>query len=278
MILDIRIHDVGHGGCAVATAPNGKRLMVDCGHSSDLVRPWSPSVAYAGIPIECLVVSNYDEDHVSNLPELVANVPLGCISRNTSVSAVDLAYLKLENGAGRGISTLSGWMGTPASAPTFMPDLGGMVCTQFWCHYPSDFVDENNLSVVTFVEWGPFSIVFPGDLEASGWSKLLERPLFRTKLAGVNVFVASHHGRTSGCCDDVFAICGDGPCYPEIVVMSDRDKQFDSQETLGWYAYRCRGIPTQPSGIRKVYTTRNDGHLVITVGYDGRWVIAPEYR
>lgn len=270
MPITIKIFDVGHGACAVIAAPNEKLLMIDCGHSND--RPWRPSEAFTNRTIEELVVSNYDEDHVSDLEALMAKRPPSplWITRNPSVSASDLANLKMENGMGSGIARLKRWMEVvEGKIFTGGPDLGTL--TKRWYYNDhADFDDENNLSVVTFVEHGGFRIVFPGDLESAGWQKLLKNQHFANELRTMDVFVASHHGRDSGCCDEVFKIC-----KPQIVVMSDRDKQFDSQETTGWYRNRSKGI-NHYGNRRHVFTTRRDGDITIQAYENSTWDIFTE--
>lgn len=257
--MNIEIFDVEHGTCIVATSPGGKRLMLDCGHNSS--KPWRPSVHYQGKAIENLVVSNYDEDHVSDQTDLMSNTSLAFISRNTSVSANDLARLKAENGMGDGIARLKRWMSAVEGKPSGgNPDYDVMSHQYFYNSYPNHFNDENNLSVLSVVECYGFKLVYGGDLETPGWEKIIERDSVQAALAGTNVFVASHHGRKSGQCQAVMDIC-----RPQIVVMSDRDKQFNSQETTPWYKDRCSGI-NYGGGQRYVFTTRNDKNIAINVG------------
>jgi beta-lactamase superfamily II metal-dependent hydrolase len=231
------------------------------------------------MPIEVLVISNYDEDHVSDLPNLLSRVPVRFIARNPSVRSSDLMRLKMEYGADAGIMRLMGVMrGIEASPPLVTgPDLGTVSAKAYWNKYPY-FDDENNLSLVTFVEWAGFRMVFGGDLEKAGWKNLLSSEEFRDELRTIDVFVASHHGRESGCCDEVFKIC-----RPQIVVMSDRDRLFETQNTSSWYHARCSGIyDTTAQEQRHVYTTRCDGALRIGVYVDSRgvtrWRVVPHSR
>ena len=267
MVIDF--HDVGHGSCVVVTSPEGKRLMIDCGHDSTL--PWFPSIHYNGINIENLIVSNFDEDHLSDLEDLMKNVKLSFITRNNSVSSSVLRQMKNKYGMGPGIKRLCRWMesveGKPSSDKS--DQYGSVNVESFWNEYPNDFEDENNLSVISFVEYSGFRAVFTGDLEVAGWMKLLERDYICRKLKDVNVFVASHHGRDSGCCDDVFKIC-----EPQIVLMSDKGKQFDTQNTTGWYKQRSSGIGYN-GARRHVFTTRNDGAIRIDVG-PSHWNISTQ--
>lgn len=258
--MEIEIFDVEHGGCALVTADNKRRILIDCGHNS--TTGWRPSWALprCGIHrIDLLVVSNYDEDHVSDLPNLIKDVEISALSRNKSVSSGNLRQMKAENGMGTGIDALASMIDSYTAAADPL-DLGDLQRSVFYNNYP-EFEDENNLSVVTILCYHDFGIIFPGDIEKAGWLTLLRRTDFRAALAGVKVFVASHHGRESGYCADVFKYC-----TPDIVVFSDSGIQYDTQETLGLYRKHVKGI--RLNGIdRYVLTTRKDG--VIFFNKDG---------
>ncbi|WP_137786611.1 hypothetical protein [Sphingomonas sp. 3P27F8] len=276
-LVKIEIHDVDHGGCTVITGPAGHRLMLDCGLCSD--RPWYPSIAYGGERIDTLMLMNLDEDHCEDLPHLWRACAVGGLVTNPTVDARALRSMKVECGMRAGVAKATeilerfgtGFLGD------WSHDLGGVAWHVFWNRYRVDFTDTNNLSLAAFVQFGPFTILFGGDLERPGWRQLLKNPAFRAKLATTTVYVASHHGRENGCCDEIFDIC-----HPELVIFSDGRKQYGTQETRDWYARRTRGILDfgRPGGLlgqplRKVMTTRRDGTITIEVGTDGRfWVSA----
>jgi beta-lactamase superfamily II metal-dependent hydrolase len=273
--MRIEVHDVDHGGCTVITGPTGHRLMLDCGLSRD--RPWYPSITYRDQRIDTLMLMNLDEDHCEDLPHLWRNCSIGGIVSNPTVDAQALRSMKAECGMRAGVeaaTTILERFG-PGFLGDWSHDLGGVAWHVFWNRYRADFTDTNNLSLATFVHFGPFTILFGGDLERAGWRRLLRNPNFRAKLATTTVYVASHHGRENGCCDEVFEICS-----PELVIFSDGSKQYGTQETRDWYAKRARGIPdvSKPAGllrqpVRKVMTKRRDGTIMIEVGDDGRfWV------
>ena len=125
--------------------------------------------------------------------------------------------------------------------------------------YPT-FTDTNNLSLLTFLDIGTVSCVLPGDLERAGWLALLKDSEVCQLLARVNVFVASHHGRESGYCQEVFDYCS-----PSLVVMSDGPVEYDTQKMASTYAQHATGEWWFNGGSdtewRKVVTTRNDGHI-----------------
>jgi beta-lactamase superfamily II metal-dependent hydrolase len=267
MPMTVDFFDVGHGNCTMITAPNGKTMMIDCGHSQR--RPWYPSEHFAGQTIEFLVVTNFDEDHVSDFPGVIDRCFINAFYWNTSITPNDLLYVKDDSPLGKGIEALHEVMvaNQDYSSWNYFPDLGPIERTHFFNRYPSSFDDANNLSVVTFISYAGHKFVFPGDLEEAGWLSLLKRPGFAEELKDVNVFVASHHGRKSGCCAEVF-----DHCNPRIVVMSDRNKAFDTQETVPWYASRVSGVDWL-GAKRYVYTTRNYGDIRITIKDDGTWAI-----
>jgi hypothetical protein len=128
----------------------------------------------------------------------------------------------------------------------------------------------NDLSLVVVAQFGVFKIVFAGDLEVTGWRRLLGLPSFRQDLLGTSVFVASHHGRESGCFTELFDLF-----RPQLVIISDDERQFDSQDTDDWYRNRCSGaiFGENPNMRRYVATTRKDGSMRIDVDAAGRWWI-----
>jgi beta-lactamase superfamily II metal-dependent hydrolase len=278
--MKIEIHDVGHGGCAVIETPVGKKLMVDCGHNSDPANYWWPSVHYYGHAIDLLAVTNLDEDHLSDFGDLIRATRVQQVLTNLTIDAPALAIMKSNGEMGRGTRAFHSWLGGGstmrpiAAAPA---DLSPLQYRAYNNRFGSDFARTNDLSVVLVVQFGSFKILFSGDLENPGWRRLLQRQDFQLELlGGINVFVASHHGRVSGCCEEIFNYC-----RPDIFIISDGDKQFDSQETSDWYKTRANGITdfTRPEGLgygrRWVLTTRQMGHLRIAVEAQGRYRIDP---
>jgi hypothetical protein len=143
-----------------------------------------------------------------------------------------------------------------------------------------DFTDTNNLSLAVFVKFGSFTALFGGDLETPGWKRLLLNSDFRARLREVSLYVASHHGRESGKCDEVFQ-----HCRPSLVVFSDGPKEHETQEATDWYARRAWGVPdySRPAGLlgqprRYVMTTRSDGTIHIDIAENGRWNVTTSQR
>lgn len=272
--MKIDIYNVNHGQCAVITAPNGRRLMIDCGDRLERDRWWAPSLEFCSQTIELLALMNLDEDHLSNFPLTQRYVQVGQILTNPTVGAAVLLALK-RDGMGTGTKAVYHWLNNPFKAPPRpAPDFGAVRVWWYWNPYiPGVSTGTNNLSLVLFVQYGGFRIAFTGDMEAAGWRELLLRyPGLAQDLRGTCIFVAPHHGRVSGCSEEVFAVC-----RPELVIMSDAARQYETQDTDGWYRARCSGaiVIADPSQRRYVATTRKDGDMHIDVFPDASWIWRP---
>lgn len=264
--MEIEIFDVEHGACALVTADNDRRILVDCGHNTSTGWRPSKSLPARGIRnVDRLVVSNYDRDHVSDLPDLLANVGVPVLSRNPSVSPSVLRLMKAENGMDPGIGTLAYMAGNYYTQDLPVPqDFGALQIDHFWNTYPV-FTDENNLSLVTILHYHNLGVIMPGDIEKAGWRQLLQRAEFRSALAGVNIFVASHHGRENGYYPEVFDWCS-----PEVVIFSDGSVVHETQKTAALYRQHARGITFFDRQTRFVLTTRKNGSIRISqTGFGG---------
>jgi beta-lactamase superfamily II metal-dependent hydrolase len=263
--MKVEIFDVGAGACALLTGDNGERLMIDCGSNADGWRPGTYLTERGIHRIEMLAITNYDEDHLRGLPNLLdSGVQIGCIVRNPSVDWPTIQTLKSDTGVGPGIKRLFYELQntfTSSMQPSEYPTFGGLVWTKFWNNHPF-FDDENNLSMALFLEWQGVGIMFPGDLEIPGFEALVQRQDFCAALARTNVYVASHHGRESGCSPAAFSHMRSVEC----VVVSDKGYMYDTQETWQTYRNLCTGGGVyfrDEIARRFVLTTRNDGKITI---------------
>ena len=256
--MEIRIFDVEHGFCSYIISDNGNVILIDCGHNDTTgFRPseYLPRNRCTGI--EQLIISNYDEDHISDLPNLLAALPVQVLSRNRLIDVPTLRNLKAQSGpispAMTAFLRIHGEYTEPVTNPPLFTNLEIL---QFYNDYPT-FTDTNNLSLITFIFYFNFGIIYPGDIEKPGWMRLLGDVNFRNALNRMNVFIASHHGRESGYCAEVFDYC-----YPDIAIISDTRIQYQTQEIS--YRSHVKGIPWSDGNNRFVLTTRSDGMIQIT--------------
>lgn len=282
--MRLRVWDVEHGACAMlqhfSVTPNGnvagKLAMIDSGDSS----AWSPSTAIRAASrttIEYLFITNADQDHMSDLAGLQdAGIDVKVLFRNPSYTSEQIRQIKLGSGP---LTSDAKWyvdacstFNQPAPEP-FDQHMGGITATCYWNSYPL-FTKTNDLSLVVFIKYRGFTILFPGDLEKPGWSALLQRPAFREELGKIDVLVASHHGRENGFCPDTFLYCS-----PKAIVISDKLIEHETQETVPNYRSVAKesGVVVRTTGkTRHVLTTRRDGWIQFEVHDDGGFFIDTE--
>jgi beta-lactamase superfamily II metal-dependent hydrolase len=262
--MDLKIFDVEHGACALLTADNGTRLMIDCGHNAST--GWRPGTYLRQdwiTTLEMLAITNYDEDHVSGAENLFDNIDVRWLSRNSSVSADTIKKLKSEDGMGPGIERLVEEISKYASTgdgSASPPAFGGLDERKIFYNSYATFEDENNLSMATFLKCHGIGVMFTGDLEKAGFAALLKHnESFKQALSETQVYVASHHGRETGCSEEIL------PFLKNVyyVVISDKGYMYDTQRTLPFYRKIAKGGPFR-GATRHVLTTRRDGRIGFT--------------
>ncbi len=256
--MKFEILDVEHGFAAYAIAGDGSVLLFDCGHSPTC-RPSDYLWAQGIRVIRRLFVTNYDEDHIADLPMLRQKFEIEILTRNSTVNSTQLRNLKeppISSAMKTLIQMVDSYKGKVSTAKLEPP---GIQVQTFYNDYPL-FTDTNNLSLLTFLDIGNVSFALPGDVERPGWLELLKNPDVCELLKRVNIFVASHHGRENGYCKEVFDYCS-----PSLVVMSDGPVQYDTQKMANTYGEHAKGawFNHQQRGKqwRKVVTTRKDGNI-----------------
>lgn len=278
----LRIWDVEHGQCAMLTHVQnnvpGRLAMIDSGCTDS----WHPSkhIRYAlnRTRLDYLFITNADQDHMSDLAGLWdEGLTVPVMYRNPTYTGDEYRRIKeadapLTKDASRYASSCSTF-NAPVSEP-FNTHMGGITCTTFHNPYPA-FTDTNNLSLAVFIKYANMKFLFPGDLEGPGWEALLQRYDFIQELTGTNVLVASHHGRRSGFYEALF-----DKISPSVVVISDKSKAHDTQETVPDY----REV-VKPDGVlvrttdkrRRVLTTRRDGWIEFICN-DTHYAIDTEFK
>jgi beta-lactamase superfamily II metal-dependent hydrolase len=256
--MRLQIFDVEHGACALLTCDDSTRLMIDCGFNAST--GWKPGTYLRGqgiTKLEMFVITNYDEDHADAANDLFDNIDVQWLLRNRSVSAQTIRQLKSEDRMGPGIERLvseieSSFIGNGTSP---LPTFQGLEREVYYNDYPV-FDDENNLSVALLLRCHGTGVMFTGDLEKAGWRELLKADAFQNALRRTNILIASHHGRESGCCEEIIQYC-ENVFY---VVISDKGYTYETQQTIPFYRRIAKGGPFRGED-RPVLTTRNDGRI-----------------
>jgi ribonuclease BN (tRNA processing enzyme) len=136
--MDVKIFDVEHGACSLVTTDTGAHLLIDCGYNA--TTSWRPSMYLPSnniFVVDRLFITNYDEDHVADLPDLERNVSIRILHRNRSVSPQALTAMKSKDGIGSGIRHLVDMAGRYGYPVVEEPDLGALHFSCFGISIPA---------------------------------------------------------------------------------------------------------------------------------------------
>lgn len=179
---------VGHGGCVVIEAPDGRVLLYDAGTTAgpDAVRRvvapylWSRGIGR----IDEVFLSHADLDHFNGLPELLRRFSVGRVTTTPTFSekespGVDavLATLESHGVARRVVVTGDRFTAGPLTFDLLHPPPVG----------PAG--NENARSLVLLVRVAGHGVLLTGDLEGEGQALVTSRPV-----SPVDVMLAPHHG------------------------------------------------------------------------------------
>ena len=280
------VHDVGHGQC-ISLIHNNKAMLWDCG--SDIwSRPSEFLSDYGVTEIRRLIITNYDHDHIADLPDLNKKFKIIAFRRNKLENSVIRKIKKDSNSHITNAMEVAFEMNDGYNYNNSIPEFPNVTLKTYHNNYGTgnnEFIDTNNLSLVSFLTVNDTKIIIPGDLEKAGWEALIKRSDFRNELKDVDIFVASHHGRENGFCDLLFQDFPLRPrlCTPKVFIFSDSNIEFSTQESMSLkygslidepkcvlhkssheaflikdFTSYLRSITTGYTN-RKVLTTRNDG-------------------
>jgi beta-lactamase superfamily II metal-dependent hydrolase len=269
MTLELRFHNVGHGQAVHIFTPDSKVVVVDLGSSEDF-SPLRWLRSYTDT-IHKLIITHPHGDHISEILQLDRmgfNIhQLWCprwLSRQDVLGQNQPTYRPHLD---RYFSLVAEYnadiaegqqVGDPAVT-------GGAEIRQF---VAADCGTSaiNNHSGVVVVTYAESTVMIPGDNEPPSWNSLLTQPQFMAAALKTDVFMASHHGRESGHCADIFALI-----KPVLCVVSDgRVMDTDctsrySGHASGWTVF-SRSSPSREE--RNCVTTRCDGAVEVQLGYN----------
>ena len=256
--------NVQHGSAAFISTSNERSVIVDLGTGiADEDRLLSPigTLRANGYleEVHLLILTHPHEDHLADLPSL-SGIPI----RNLIAPRVLLDLLGQLRANDPAL--VDHYQSLVDSFESNMPfnlgrrppvDWDGAKITPFspCC----STTNVNDYSVVVLFEYGGAKLLLTGDNEEASWRSLLEDKQFRKAIAGVDIFVASHHGRSSGFHSPLFDVM-----HPKLTIISDGPCQETSiTET---YTNVSSGMTVDLAGMkqkRKCITTRTDGSILV---------------
>lgn len=244
---------VGHGGCTVVEAPEGRVLMYDAGAM------WRPHVARQQIlpwlhargirRIDDLFLSHADADHYNGVLELSQMISIGQVSTNPSFAEKQDPRIAQTLGvlAERGVPVRTLNRGDRLSAGAVTLDV---------LHPPASGPPgpENVRSLVLLIQHEGHRVLLTGDLEGEGLAEVLALPI-----APIDVLMAPHHGSRFPNTPELAQWC-----QPAVVLSSQ-----GRPRSVGWKE------PYSASGARYL-TTWEEG--AITVHLQPGGVVVEGYR
>lgn len=261
-MVSIKIFDVDHGFCAAVEANDRHTLLIGCGYSfRNGFRPARYVLSRCSRHLDGLILPTYTADHLAGFSDLNGHFlehyfSVDYLVVNPSINSSSIPELKARNPLiGKALSSLEK-VNCQSKEITQSIQWKNASLAFFWNSYPT-FLDLHNLSLVTFLSYQDIHIIFPGDLQASGWRALLQNPAFCDRLRRVNLFIASKSGQEDGYCPEVFDYC-----QPDLVIISNHIHRQPPNSVLRQYERHARGLKAI-FGKRKVLTTRDAGTITI---------------
>lgn len=276
------VYNVKLGQC-IGVLPHNQSeyaMMVDCGHEGDfhpiddLGRYLPPASGQPPRPsLRSLVLTNYDHDHFSGLPNLHKAAHINSVLFPKNLSMDEIRDMKSESTDA--LDTLEHIRTTyTADVTGYEPPFTRKVFSLQKAELTTAGVpiETNHLSQLVFLQYGQSTFCIPGDLENRSWELMLAKQDVQTWLQKTNIFMASHHGRWNGYHENIFKYC-----KPICIILSDKQIVHGTQEDMtALYANHVLGdgiLYTPATGNatrRKTLTTRNDGHILVTVPLSGQ--------
>ena len=281
MSVKIAIWNVEHGNAVSILTPNKKRIIKDLG--ANFNTQFSPisylQSKYKVKKIDTLIVTHPHRDHIDDITSFMDfgfHEELRHFVRPMKIDRAHLTGLltsynkvvreKDQNKYDHYFDLHEKWPNTyiTQSSPLH-PQSNGGVTFEFFKPYKSGASNINNHSIVTVMTYMGKKILFTGDNEEASWKELLSNPKFRNSIQGVDVFLASHHGRPNGFCEELFNYF-----RPKLVIISDGPGEHRSA-IKQYYPY-----VDQPYAInigdkkkkRKCLITRQDNAIILTIKDD----------
>jgi beta-lactamase superfamily II metal-dependent hydrolase len=265
--------DVQHGSAAYIRTPAGKNIAVDLGTGSfkNSDKIFSPLLylkrKYNLTRLDDIIITHPHQDHLTDIINFYELSPY-CINIPKHLTHDDIltgnpkgsdtileAYFKIDDRYNSPI---------PDSLNPLKEYNNGGVDIQVFSPKECATSNLNNHSSVTIISYSGSKLLIPGDNEEPSWNKLLDDEDFIKAIKGIDVFVASHHGRKSGFSANLFELMG----QPYLTIISDGPEGETSATDL--YSAKTKGftVHKRSGGTeeRKCLSTRTDGVIVVKFG------------
>jgi competence protein ComEC len=233
--------DVGQGDSTLILTPGGHSILIDAGVPEAGKNPVIPVLKYYGITqLDLIIVTHFDRDHVGGIPIVTNTIP----AKRVITNGHDVAYPDYHLSPRDRLSE--------APLHQLLRIEQGLTLRLFNLK-SSLFSKENDHSVITKLEYGTFSCLITGDLEAIGETAIANdyAPYLRAQILKLG-----HHGSKTSTCELFLATVS-----PQIAIVSaGRHNRYGHPHPTVMSRLTRHRIP--------VYRTDQQG--AITVQSDGR--------
>ncbi|MBV2120509.1 MAG: MBL fold metallo-hydrolase [Candidatus Thiodiazotropha sp. (ex Ctena orbiculata)] len=268
MALQMYVHDVGHGQSVHLISPAGEVIVIDLGCSSTFSPlEWLSSFTKT---IDCLIITHPHGDHIDEFLDIKKHklnvrqlwrpkdLPKEEVYKQNQTEYTDKldAYYSMSDRYNKKIED-NARVGNPSVS-------GGMLMTSYRSN-DCGISSINNHSLVSVIEYLGFTIVVPGDNEVPSWNALLKNTNFANVMQRANIFMASHHGRVNGYCEEIFI------SKPDLCIVSDgRVQSTDARDRYTYHANGMKVHKRQSKSVeeRSCVTTRADGYVFVNIDTD----------
>ena len=283
--MKLIVFDVGNAACSVISSPRNIGMMIDCGSNSEKTNPvdlYKSNKEWLGItPFEksdgtkyelgLLHITHPDDDHIRNAkrikketePYLLRNrkyeeFPDGNIINDDYKKYIDKRYSgsnpeKIDWGFDEN--------------KTFQIPIDKLQAESSLSNKL-----RNNSSILRYIKYGNFKILYSGDLESAGWDWLIQNDnsFVKTILKGIDVLIAPHHGHKSGFPSALFEKTGNVKC---VIHSKGSEGIIKGTDVSTKYSEHTDGIIFKSLNDKcfykgKILTTRSNGNIYIKINED----------
>lgn len=290
--MKIIICGVGNAASAIVKVPTGYSMMIDCGCNQEKNNPvdiffynlnWLQSKDYvtqSGVhyKLALLHITHPDDDHVRNAERVRKELTPYLVHRNncslfSDSDSINQDYKKYID---------SIYNGNNPEIVNYGLDANEVFCIPFeevQTNVKLNKKVRNNSSILRYIKYNGYRILFAGDLEKDGWEWLCNNDLrfIRLMKEGLDFLIAPHHGHISGFPKSLFDLTGNVRC---VIHSKDSEANKDGTDVSSQYGNYCNGIEYKALSDNRFYkgkvlTTRSNGNIFISI-YDGKlkvWTI-----
>jgi hypothetical protein len=281
MSFDFYLFDVNDGQCAVVKMPNGKWCIFDAGRSagfSPVVAVWSMlGTGLSSLPVGLrppftflkATISHLHADHLADYANLFTPPPTYFKTVEYDAAYLDDAIASSSHGSVPLIVDFcKRYMGTYGGLPV-VPDYGGASIRELGLAVEvaralggSANSKVNNASIVTRIDCYGHAILISGDMEKDAWDFVLTSPtlgpIWRPFVSNIDVFVAPHHGHSSGYSTELMTTA-----RPNVVLISVASK--DPHVDTRYSSEAVSGIKIDGKLCKSITTRSLGGHIIFSV-------------